>query len=74
MLSLFTRALLIAGGAIASWFVANDALNYEVIKMVVAIFIFVLMVAIATYWRSIWGWIKGMSNTTLMSTKRASPL
>lgn len=58
MLSLFVRILLIVGGSVASWFVANDALNYAVVKMIAAMFIFVLMIVIATYWHVIWKWVK----------------
>lgn len=58
MLSLFVRALLVLGGTVASWLVANDALNYAVVKMVAAMFIFVLMVGIAVYWHSFFDWIR----------------
>ncbi len=57
MLDIVVRGLLVAGGAITSWFVAHDALNYEIVRMAAAILIFVLMVALATFWRTIWDWV-----------------
>ncbi len=58
MLGLFVRILLIAGGGIASWFVANDALNYEIVQFVAALLIFVLMAVLAAFGPLIWGRIK----------------
>lgn len=58
MLSLIVRLLLIGGGAIASWFVSNEALNYEVIQMVAAIFIFMFMAVLAAFWPIIFAWLK----------------
>lgn len=57
MLSLFVRGLLVVGGAVSGWFVAHDALNHEIVRMAAAILVFVLMVALATFWPAIWKWI-----------------
>lgn len=58
MLSLVVRGLLVVGGVVSSWFVAHDALNYEIVKMAAAILVFVLMVALATFWPVIWAWLR----------------
>lgn len=50
MLTWLARLLLIAGGVIAGWFVSPEADNFEVIRMVFAILLFVSFVAIAAYW------------------------
>lgn len=58
MLGLFVRVLLIVGGGIASWFVSNDALNYEVVQFVAALLIFVLMAVLAAFGPVIWDRIR----------------
>lgn len=47
------RVLLIAGGLVASWFVARDALNFPIISFVGALFLFVCMVALLAFWPTI---------------------
>ena len=47
------RVLLIAGGLVASWFVARDALNFHVISFVAALSLFVCLVALLAFWPSI---------------------
>lgn len=49
-MGLVVRLLLIAGGLIASWFVARDALNFPVLSFVAALFLFVCFVAILAFW------------------------
>lgn len=58
ILSLFVRVLLTAGGVVASWLVANDALNYPIVKMVAAIFLFVLGIGLAILWPKISAWFR----------------
>ncbi|MCS4306520.1 hypothetical protein M2404_000843 [Rheinheimera pacifica] len=53
MLSWLARFFLIAGGGVASWFVSREANNFEVIQMVIAIFLFVLVAAVAAFWPQI---------------------
>ncbi len=52
-MGLIARLLLIAGGLIASWFVARDALNLPVVSVVVAMLLFVGLVALLAFRRSI---------------------
>lgn len=47
-----------AGGVVAGWFVAHDALNYEVLKFVAAMLIFMVMAVIAAFWPTILGWFR----------------
>ncbi len=50
MLGWIVRILLVIAGFITSFFIAYDALNFEIIKMVVAILIFTVTVMIAAFW------------------------
>ncbi len=52
-MGLIGRVLLIAGGLIASWFVARDALNFPIVSFVVAMFLLVGLVALLAFWRTI---------------------
>ena len=48
MLGWIVRGLLIVAGFVASWFVAKDAPQFGIMQMAVALFLFVLVVAVLT--------------------------
>ena len=50
MVGWVVRVLLIIAGLITSFFVARDALNFEIIQMVVALMLFTLFIVIITFW------------------------
>lgn len=50
MLGWILRMLLVIAGSITGWFVARDALNFNIIQMVVAVILFTIAVMIATFW------------------------
>ena len=52
-MGLFVRALLIAGGFVASWFVARDALNYPVVTFVAALLLLTCLVTLLAFWPTI---------------------
>jgi len=52
-MGLVVRVLLIAGGLVASWFVARDALNFPIMSFVAALFLFVFLVALLAFWPTI---------------------
>lgn len=58
MLSWLARGLLIIAGIIAGWFVAPDANNFEFIRMVIAILLFVLFAAVAAFLPLLVKWFK----------------
>lgn len=58
MLSWFVRALLVLSSTITSWFVAQDSSKFEIIMMVVVIFLVTLTVLIIAFWRPIFGWFR----------------
>ncbi|AUH73010.1 hypothetical protein CAB17_13860 [Legionella sainthelensi] len=47
------RILLVAAGSITSWFVARDALNFNIIQMVVAVVLITFLVIIIAFWRDL---------------------
>jgi hypothetical protein len=53
MLGWIVRILLIVAGSITSWFVARDALNFNIIQMVVAVFLVTLAVMVAAFWQEL---------------------
>lgn len=54
MISWFARLLLVVSGTVAEWFVAPDALNFEVIQATVALLLFALMVFVLAFWPKSW--------------------
>lgn len=58
MLGWFARLLLIVAGSITSWFIARDALNFDIIRMVIAVLLFTLVVMIAAFWPTLTNWFK----------------
>jgi hypothetical protein len=43
--------------AITGWFVAEDAVNFSVIEMVVALFLITIIVAVAAFWETLSDWV-----------------
>lgn len=58
MLGWIVRILFVLAGSIASWFVARDALNFPIIQMIIAVFLFTLAVAIVAFWPMLKDWVK----------------
>ena len=54
MISWAVRGLLIAGGAVTSWFVTRDAPDFGVIQMMVAALLLALIVAVIAFWPAHW--------------------
>ena len=54
MLSWVVRLILIAANFVAGFFVAEDALNFEVIQGVISLFLVALVVFILAFWPSNW--------------------
>lgn len=57
MVNLLLRPIMLLAGAIAGWFVAEDAVNFGVIQMVVALFLITLVVAVAAFWETLTDWL-----------------
>jgi len=45
------RAVLIVAGIVTGWFIAEDALNFPVFQMSVALLLMVIAVAVLALWR-----------------------
>lgn len=56
MVNLLLRPIMFLAAAIAGWFVAEDAVNFNVIQMVVALFLITIVVAVAAYWETLSEW------------------
>jgi hypothetical protein len=54
MLGWIVRGLLIVAGFVASWFVAKDAPQFGIMQMAVALFLFVIVVAVLAFWPEQW--------------------
>ena len=54
MLGWLVRGLLITAGFIASWFVANDAPQFVLLQMAIAVMLVVLLVWILAFWPERW--------------------
>ena len=54
MISWIVRFLMIAVGAVTGWFVAEDAPNFGIIQMIVALLLLTLIVAVLAFWPSRW--------------------
>lgn len=47
------RVLLIAGDLVASWFVARNAINFPIMSLAAALFLFACLVALLAFWPTI---------------------
>jgi hypothetical protein len=53
ILSWLIRPLLLVAAVIAGWFVAEDAVNFGIVQMVVAIILIAALVALAALWEEV---------------------
>ncbi len=53
ILSWLLRPLLFLAAIIAGWFVAEEAPNFGVVQMVVAVFLIAALVALAAFWETV---------------------
>lgn len=58
MLNWLIRPIMFVAAAIAGLFVAEDAANYGIIQLVIAVLLVTLLVAIAAFWESISDWLR----------------
>ncbi len=63
MVSLLLRPVIFLAAFVASWFVARDAVNFNVIEMVVALFLITIIVAIGAFWETLSDWFTRKSGT-----------
>ncbi len=53
VLTWLLRPLLIVAAAIAGWFVAEDAANFSIIQLVVAVLLLTFVVIVAAFWETV---------------------
>jgi hypothetical protein len=58
VISWLLQPIMAAAAAIATWFVAEDSANFGVVQMAAAVLLMTTIVALATFWRSLFSWIK----------------
>lgn len=58
MLGWIIRILLIIAGFIASFFVARDALNFDVVQMIVAVILFTSVITVIAFWPMLIKWLR----------------
>lgn len=57
-MNLLLRPVMFFAAIIAGWFVARDAVNFNIIQMVVALFLITAVVAAAAFWETLSDWFK----------------
>ncbi|MGE0025190.1 MAG: hypothetical protein AB7S70_16340 [Hyphomicrobium sp.] len=53
VLSWLLRPILFLAAIIAGWFVAEDAANFSVVQMVIAVFLITAAVVVAAFWEAL---------------------
>jgi hypothetical protein len=56
VLTWLLRPLLLLAAVIAGWFVAEDAANFGIIQMVIAVLLIAALVAFAAFWEAMLDW------------------
>jgi hypothetical protein len=54
MISWIVRGLLAGGGVVTGWFVAEDAPNFGVVQMMMALILLTFVVAVLAFWPERW--------------------
>lgn len=54
MISWIVRFVMIGASIVTGWFIAEDAVNFGVVQMMVALLLLTLIVAILAFWPSRW--------------------
>lgn len=57
MVNLLLRPVMFLAAIVTGWFVAEDAVNFNVIEMVVALFLITIIVAVAAFWETLSDWV-----------------
>lgn len=59
LINWLVRPLLLLSAVIAGWFVAEDAVNFGVVQMAVAIVLIATAVGLAAFWEVLADWMRG---------------
>lgn len=62
ILNWFIRPIFLVAAIIAGWFVAEDAANFGIVQMVIAILLITALVALAAFWEAALEWFKERRN------------
>ena len=58
VLSWLLRPILLLAAVVAGWFVAEEAPNFGVVQMVVAVFLIAALVGLAAFWEALMDWTR----------------
>lgn len=58
LLNWLIRPLLLVAAVIAGWFVAEDAANFGIVQMVIAVLLIALLVGLAAFWEAVVDWLR----------------
>ena len=58
MFGWFIRILLLISGSIASWFVARNSLNFQIVQMVIAVLLFTFAILLIAFWANLCAFFK----------------
>lgn len=58
ILNWLIRPIFLVAAIIAGWFVAEDAANFGIVQMVIAILLITALVALAAFWEAALEWLK----------------
>jgi hypothetical protein len=58
MLGWFVRISLALASVVTGWFVAQDAPNFGVVNVFVAIVLLTAAIAVLAFWPMVWAWLK----------------
>lgn len=61
MIGWIVRIVMSLAGIITGWFVADNATNFSVVQMVIAILLIALFVGVAAFWETLAAWFKSSS-------------
>lgn len=58
VISWLIKPLMLVSAAIATWFVAEDAANFGVVQMAIAVILVTSLVALAVFWQPLVSWFR----------------
>jgi hypothetical protein len=62
VISWIVRGLLIVGGVVTGWFVAEDSPNFSLVQGMTTLLVIVLVVGVLAFWSSRWTRLLNRSN------------
>jgi len=58
VISWLIRGLLFLAATVTGWFIAEDAPNFTIIQMIVAVMLLTVFVALGAFWETVMDWLR----------------